>query len=178
MREYKLIFAGSMGAGKTTAIEKLSEIDVVNTDVANTDKGAHLKALTTVGIDYGQIVIPPDIKLGLYGVPGQERFNFLWSIVSQGSLGAVILVDATSVESLGFAESHIDFFAEKGLENLIIGVTHTDVEGACSIDDFYAIAEKRSYPFPVFTVDARKKEDILLLIETILACAEAEEIGV
>ena len=67
MQEFKIIFAGSMGAGKTTAIKALSDKEVISTDVANSDKKAHNKLLTTVGIDYGQIILPPDTKVGLYG---------------------------------------------------------------------------------------------------------------
>ena len=54
MQEFKIIFAGSMGAGKTTAIKALSDKEVISTDVANSDKKAHNKLLTTVGIDYGK----------------------------------------------------------------------------------------------------------------------------
>ena len=59
MQEYKIIFAGSMGAGKTTAVQTLSDVGVITSDVANSDLNAHSKLLTTVGIDYGQIVLPP-----------------------------------------------------------------------------------------------------------------------
>jgi ABC-type glutathione transport system ATPase component len=38
MAEQVVIFAGPMGAGKTTAIKTLSEIDVVSTEAANTDR--------------------------------------------------------------------------------------------------------------------------------------------
>ena len=55
MKEFKIIFAGSMGAGKTTAIQSLSDKEVVSTDVENTDTKSHSKLLTTVGIDYGQV---------------------------------------------------------------------------------------------------------------------------
>lgn len=96
MQEFKIIFAGSMGAGKTTSIQTLSDIDVVSSDVANTDRKAHSKLLTTVGIDYGQLTLPPDTKIGLYGTPGQERFELVWRIVTEGALGAIILIDSSS----------------------------------------------------------------------------------
>ena len=92
MQEFKIIFAGSMGAGKTTAIKALSDKEVISTDVANSDKKAHNKLLTTVGIDYGQILLPPDTKVGLYGTPGQERFELVWRVVTEGALGAIVLL--------------------------------------------------------------------------------------
>lgn len=37
MIEHKIIITGSMGAGKTTAIASVSEIEPMSTDVMNTD---------------------------------------------------------------------------------------------------------------------------------------------
>ncbi|RYF71597.1 MAG: GTP-binding protein, partial [Comamonadaceae bacterium] len=56
MKEYKILFTGSMGAGKTTAIGCISEIAPVITDVQNTDASAS-KARTTVGLDYGLLTL-------------------------------------------------------------------------------------------------------------------------
>ena len=48
MQEYKIVFTGSMGAGKTTAISMLSDIKVLSTDVVNTAKNMHAKLLTQI----------------------------------------------------------------------------------------------------------------------------------
>ena len=53
LQQYKIVFAGSMGAGKTEAIRSLSEVPVLATEAFNTDSQAHNKMQTTVGIDYG-----------------------------------------------------------------------------------------------------------------------------
>ena len=55
LQQYKIVFAGTMGAGKTAAIQTISQIQVLSTEALNTDTAAHQKALTTVGIDYGEI---------------------------------------------------------------------------------------------------------------------------
>ena len=75
-REYKLVFAGSMGAGKTTAIGAISEIPPVRTDVANSDLATFAKATTTAAMDYGEVTLDGGDKLRLYGTPGQARFDF------------------------------------------------------------------------------------------------------
>ena len=72
-REYVVLAAGPMGAGKTTAIAALSEIPVVSTDAVNTDLARNAKATTTVALDYGEITLGDGDKVRLYGVPGQER---------------------------------------------------------------------------------------------------------
>ncbi len=67
IQQYKIVFAGSMGAGKTEAIKSLSEIPILETEAFNTDVQSHQKTQTTVGIDYGEITLDDGIKIGLYG---------------------------------------------------------------------------------------------------------------
>ena len=78
LHQYKIVFGGTMGSGKSTAIKALSEIEVLGTEALNTDIESHEKLLTTVGIDYGEITLDDGVKVGLYGTPGQDRFDFIW----------------------------------------------------------------------------------------------------
>lgn len=174
MQEYKIIFAGSMGAGKTTSIAALSDSDIVSTDVTNTDRESHSKLLTTVGIDYGQVLLPPDMKISLYGTPGQERFQSIWQIVTRGALGAIILIDSTAEKAPEELPFYIDFFHKEQMENIVVGLTHTDIEnGQLTLDQCFDILQERNLVFPVFAVDSREKDDVLLLVETLLASIEA-----
>lgn len=174
MKEFKIIFAGSMGAGKTTAITALSESEVVSTDVANSDRQAHSKLLTTVGIDYGQIMLPPDIKIGLYGTPGQERFELVWRIVTEGALGAIIMVDSSSAKAPQELPYYVEYFHRHKIKNIIVGMTHCDIPGHLTLDGAFKILAEKNLTFPVFEIDARKKDDVLLLVETLIASMEAE----
>ncbi|HNC18758.1 MAG TPA: GTP-binding protein, partial [Accumulibacter sp.] len=49
----KIIFSGTVGAGKSTAIASLSDIPPVATEALATDATAQLKKTTTVAMDYG-----------------------------------------------------------------------------------------------------------------------------
>src|SRR5689334_11133396 len=53
--EHIILFAGPMGAGKTTAIQSLSDIRVIATEAANSDREQSDKPTTTVALDYGEI---------------------------------------------------------------------------------------------------------------------------
>ncbi|TPX01006.1 ATP-binding protein, partial [Schumannella luteola] len=97
MAEYVILFAGPMGAGKTTAIRSLSEIEVVSTEAANSEPGAVDKPTTTVAMDYGEIDLDPDM-VRLYGIPGQERFDFMWDILRERAMGLIVLVNADDPE--------------------------------------------------------------------------------
>ena len=175
MQEFKIIFAGSMGAGKTTAIQALSDEKVISTDVANSDKKAHNKLLTTVGIDYGQILLPPDTKVGLYGTPGQERFELVWRVVTEGALGAVILVDGASPKAAKELPYYVDYFHNHHMNSIVVGITHCDIDGAhLSLNDANKLLETRDLKFPIYEIDARKRDDVLLLVEALIASIEAE----
>lgn len=78
LQQHKIVFAGTMGAGKTEAIRSLSDVPILQTEAFNTDQNTHQKLQTTVGIDYGEIVLENGTTVGLYGTPGQSRFDFLW----------------------------------------------------------------------------------------------------
>lgn len=127
LQKYKIVFGGTMGAGKSSAIQILSDIPVVSTEAVNTDMAAHTKALTTVGIDYGEIVLDDGATIGLYGTPGQERFNFMWSIVCKGAIGTVVLIDHSRADRLKDLAFYLEAFKAYG-DNLVIGITHLDEE--------------------------------------------------
>jgi signal recognition particle receptor subunit beta len=162
-----------MGAGKTTAISMLSDIKVLSTDVVNTAKNMHAKLLTTVGIDYGKITISENLKLSIYGTPGQERFKFMWKIVAKGALGIIVLIDSTSKSALDDMKMYVDFYMNEGIDIIIVGITHTDVQGSISLDDFQNTMSHMDSILPIFAVDARSKDDILFITEVLIAEIES-----
>ncbi len=51
------------------------------------------KTTTTVAVDFGRTSLDDDLILYLFGMPGQERFWFLWDDLICGALSAVVLAD-------------------------------------------------------------------------------------
>ena len=125
MAEYVILFAGPMGAGKTTAIRSLSEIEVVSTEAVNSDRSLSDKPTTTVALDYGEIDLDPD-KVRLYGVPGQERFDFMWEILGEGMLGYVLLLDANRQDSLDEAVSILAAFRKMARVPFVVGLNRAE----------------------------------------------------
>jgi signal recognition particle receptor subunit beta len=123
MQRLKIVFSGPMGAGKTQAIASLSDIPVVSTEVQNTDLDAHSKILTTVGMDYGELALEGSTGIGLYGTPGQERFSFIWSILAQGALGVVILIDHSAADPVQDMARYLDTFDKIYQGRIVIGVS-------------------------------------------------------
>lgn len=173
MQRYKIVFGGGMGAGKSQAIQSISEISVFATEALNTDAAAHSKLQTTVGIDYGEITIDENIKVGLYGTPGQRRFSFMWPAIAQGALGAIVLIDHSAKDPLADLEMYIDAFGASD-RCVVIGITHIDGSDNCSLAPYRDWQIKNNKEYPMFAIDARQRSDVLLLIETVIASLEVQ----
>lgn len=171
--KFKIVFSGTMGAGKTQAISSLSDIPVVSTEAKNTDIETNAKALTTVGMDYGELKLSNGQTIGLFGTPGQERFNFIWSILSEGALGVVILVDHSAKDALADLKEYLETFKGFYQGRIVIGVSRVDVKPERPFSIYQDWLEANDINIPVYPVDMRKREDVLLLVETIVASLEA-----
>ncbi|MEZ5583402.1 MAG: ATP/GTP-binding protein [Candidatus Competibacteraceae bacterium] len=173
MSQIKFIFTGSPGAGKSTAIGAISEFPPVSTDVFATDSLSGVKEKTTVAMDFGEITLENGQKVRLYGTPGQKRFRFMWEILVQGGLGLIILIDNRRPDPVADLEVYLDNFASFIEEtDAVIGITCTDVKDIPTLDDYYELLNKRNQMFPIFTIDAREKEDVLLLLNALMTCLE------
>lgn len=175
-REIKLLFAGPMGAGKTTAIAAISDTPPVSTEAANLDRQQHSKASTTVGLDYGQACLPGGEQLRLYGLPGQARFDFMWGILAEGALGVVLLADNSRpdpVRELGQYVHKLSALARASA--MVVGIGRLD-DGPARITDYTDWLESQDLCLPVFAVDVRRREDVLLLLEALLQQIETREL--
>lgn len=172
MQRLKIVFSGPMGAGKTQAISSLSDIPIVSTEVQNTDLEANAKLLTTVGMDYGELLLDGGTSIGLYGTPGQERFNFIWPILSQGALGVVILIDHSAADPIADLTNYLATFDKIYQGRIVIGVSQIDKKPEREFAIYRDWLEKNNRNLPVFPVDMRKREDVLLLVESIIASLE------
>ena len=170
LQQYKIVFAGSMGAGKTAAIRSLSDIPVLLTEALNTDDRSHSKMETTVGIDYGEITLEDGTKIGLYGTPGQSRFDFIWPVICQGALGAIIVIDHTVNDPIQELESSIEVFQEY-TNNIAIGITHSDLESPHFTQIYRDWLIQPDLYTPLFC-RCTSKDNILLLLEALITSIE------
>lgn len=169
MRENKIIFTGPVGVGKTTAIAAISDDPPIQTDASASDMTLDRKRNTTVAMDYGVIYLDEDTKVHLYGTPGQERFNFMWEILSQGSMGLVLLLDNARTNPLKDLEFFLDSF--QGLLKttpVVIGITKMDIRSQPGIDVYHKYLAKHNLNVPVFEIDARKENDVKQLVSAML----------
>lgn len=163
---HKLVFIGEPGAGKTTCIAALSDIEPVTTDVGCTDELAELKETTTVALDYGELDTGGQGRLLLYGLPGQSRFRFMFDVVREGLLGVVVLVDASAKDALRGLNETLDTYASelRGLPCVLCLNKHPDppLEFRRDCQDALRAHEVVA---PLLAVDARSREDCVRIFE-------------
>ena len=159
----KIVIAGGFGVGKTTAVGTISEIDVLTTEAAMTEVAAAIdrtghtpeKTQTTVALDFGRITIDSEIKLYLFGTPGQDRFGFMWRDITDGALGALVIVDTRRMNDCYPA---VDYFEKIGLP-FVVAVNMFDGKLDHDLADVrwaLAVGERT----PLITFDARSRRSV------------------
>lgn len=169
MSQYKIIFTGPVGAGKTTAIASISDVPPVGTDAVATDMTQKRKATTTVAMDYGIMNLADGEKIHLYGTPGQERFDFMWDILTTGGIGLILLLDNTRADPFQDMKFFLDSF-RKFIDqtNVAIGVTQMDLSNKPTIEDYHIQMQGLDLNVPIFSVDGRERNDVSLLVQSLL----------
>lgn len=169
--EHKIIISGSVGAGKTTAVGMLSTSKVVSTEAHNSDQSVS-KLKTTVAMDYGEVSLGNGDRLRLYGTPGQQRFDYMWKMLSKGCLGLIILID-NKEEAFKELEEYLKVFKTLiETHPCVIGISKYDKQRSPNIDQYYSFLRHRHLKIPVFSIDARCRKNIFLLVETLLSQIE------
>ncbi len=177
----KILVAGGFGAGKTTLVSALSEVESLHTEEVMTAEsvgvddldGVETKTTTTVALDFGRITLDEHTVIYMFGTPGQQRFSFMWEELAEGALGAIVLADTRRLED---CFDTIDFFEQREVPfvvavNCFDGVrTHmpADVRIALDVDP----------NVPVMLCDARERESVKrVMIELVSHVLELELSG-
>jgi len=167
--ENKIVFTGPVGVGKTTAIASISGIAPVTTEARATDEVARVKSNTTVAMDFGVLELAPDLRVHLYGTPGQSRFDFMYPIIARGALGLVLLVDNRSADPLADLERYLNAFRAAVPEGqLVVGVARMEAKPRPGLYTYHTRLEQLGLQVPVFEVDPRSRADVKTLLLALL----------
>ncbi|MBZ0222915.1 MAG: ATP/GTP-binding protein [Dokdonella sp.] len=165
----KLVLAGPMGAGKTTAIRSITDAAPVSTEMPLSEGASDDKDTTTVALDFGHAVLEDGTPLLVYGMPGQERFAFMRPILLEGAFGVVIILNAVDEDVSAQCEHWLrEITAIDADLPVVIGITHTDRSASFSIEPVRAAIRNSGMPVPAFTFDARDKQQTFHLMRALL----------
>jgi small GTP-binding protein len=168
---YKLVVTGAFNAGKTTFVNTLSDLAVVNTDKTTHLKNeAKVKSATTVALDYGQVNINGGPKVHLFGTPGQARFDFMHELLADGMDGFIFLIDATDRGTLKQATELLSLFRKRDNVPYLLVANKVDRKGLSDVE----IRKRLKLPQkqPIVPCVATDKSSVQTVVERLVAMIE------
>ena len=168
----KIVVAGGFGVGKTTLVGTVSEIKPLTTEAFLTSAsigtddlaGVEGKRTTTVAMDFGRMTFSAQrLVLMLFGMPGQERFWFMWPDLTRGALGAVVLADTRRLVD-SFAA--IDYFETRKMP-FVVAVNEFDDSYSYTTDEVRRALDL-SDDVPVALCDARNRNSVKQVLVTLV----------
>lgn len=168
MKIRKIVVTGAFNSGKTAFVASGSAIDIVTTERHITDaRDARIKDETTVALDYGQGRVGNTL-VHLYGTPGQERFDFMWSILSQDTDAFILVLDSEDRSSWMEAIRILRTLRKQHRVPFLVAANKQDGRRAHSPAD---IADSLSLPksVPVVPCVARDSESVRAVLQEAVA---------
>lgn len=178
---FKIVIGGGFGAGKTTLVGAISEVRPLHTEETLSTAsigfddltGLGSKRTTTVALDYGRLTLGKGaVTLYLFGLPGQDRFSFLWDQLSYGALGAIVLAD---VRRLDDCFPSVNYFEKMGLT---FGIALNCFDGAPMYDpEEVRDALDLDPDVPIVMCDARDPRSVRDVLITLVESIYASQYG-
>ncbi|HEX5690881.1 MAG TPA: ATP/GTP-binding protein [Roseiflexaceae bacterium] len=172
MLALKIVITGAYSAGKTNFIRAISDIDIVSTEYEVTDPEERLlKRETTVALDFGKIAISDEAMLYLFGTPGQERFDFMWEVLSEGCIGYIVMVDSCRPAHFVETQRLMARFAEITDVPFVVAANKQDDPTAMPVP-YVRKRLQLPYEIPVLPCVATEKDSVKHVLLALLAHIE------
>jgi signal recognition particle receptor subunit beta len=163
----KILISGGPGVGKTTMVAALSEIALQTVETTVTpgssgiDDAGPSSSGTTVAMDFGRVTLDESTILYLFGFRGPERSSSLWDDLTDGALGAVVLVDPSRLEDCLAALHHFESIRLP----YVVAVIGFAGRPTMSLDEVRTVID---VDVPVMAVDTRSREGVKAVVIAVL----------
>ena len=154
----RVIVCGDYSSGKTTFVRNINPETFCGTDVDEVEPETLRKVgkETTVGVEVNFFR-----GTTFLGMPGQERFSFIWEIFARRFDAILFLQRAENLKSVS---RFVDFFSKfEPFESSfkLILITHADLREP-------NLSHLEGLRIPHITVDPRRRESVLKVAETVV----------
>ena len=171
---FKLLVTGPFAAGKTSLIQAVSQTPVVETDVDASGGEAEVKARTTVAMDFGTYAVRDDagnadVRLLLFGTPGQRRFWFMTDIMKGDVDAVVFVVDATAGDTHAEAGAAMRALLADLRVPVVVAVNRCDDPGAATLmaRQLGALASEAALPCQLIDENSAREVAIEALLSVL-----------
>jgi hypothetical protein len=144
----------------------------------NTDKNTHhrseakIKPATTVALDYGRVNINKNLKVHLFGTPGQARFDFMHDLLADGMHGFIFLIDSSDWNTLNQATKLLKLFKKHNNVPYLLVANKSDQRNGLS-DDEIRKRLKLPHKQPIVPCVATDKASVQAVVRRLVTMIEA-----
>jgi signal recognition particle receptor subunit beta len=169
---YKILIAGSAGAGIPTALQTLGDATATGVEKNSPTSSPDISS-QTARTGFASLDISSQDSIQLYSIPAQEQLKVAWDTLQDGAKGLVLLLDSSNKRALEEMDScmlsHEGFINRTGL---VIGIYRSAQQTRPNIHDYHGhlAKTKRNWkvPPPILEVDPGNRREMKKLLLALL----------
>jgi serine/threonine protein kinase len=170
--QYKILIAGSAGAGVSTALQVIRDPETPGTGAITkpSGEGSNTQMLS---LDFASLDISEYERVLLYSVPEQAQFNVVRDMLQNGAVGLVLLIDNGSKNPFDDLDCYLkllDGFIEN--TGVVIGINRSKEHPSPTIHDYHShLAKSRrngKAPPPIMEVAPGNRQEMKKLLLSLL----------
>jgi len=152
MTENKILFAGPLSVGITTAIKNISD-STPATDNEHTET------------DYGILELETGDQIHLYGLSENKDIK----PEHENCIGMILLINNADTDPIKCMLQNIEHYQELvDKEAIAVGLTNYGNSPTPDINEFHVTLREKKLNIPIFSVDVHNKHNIITLIKALL----------